>query len=335
VKTEHEPLVGPVRGRVLDAVERVSTIRYGVYGLAALRIGYGLVLLGLLLVNYGDRRLLWGPESPWSISLTEESLAKDGTFSLFAVSDSGVVFEILYHAFIVLAALFVVGWRTRWVTPLLAVMVWSWRQRQPWVLDGGDDVMLLVLIYLSFADLSARWSLDAARAARRSAAASPHPPAGGLRRRLATVLHNTALLATLLQVCLLYMNTGLLKVQGRFWQEGTALYYALRVEDVQPFPWLSRLVYDNAFLVTVGSYVAVFVQLTFPLLMLNKVTRRVGLVVVMGMHLGIGLLMGLLSFSLIMISTDLLFVPGSTFERLAQLARDALARRRPLSQVAR
>ncbi|GLW10121.1 hypothetical protein Misp01_52500 [Microtetraspora sp. NBRC 13810] len=316
---------GRIRGCVLDVVERVSTIRYGVYGLALLRIGYGLILLGLLLLNYGDRRLLWGPESPLSSGPLRESLAKDRTFSLFALSDSGVQFEVLYHAFIVLAALFLVGWRTRWVTPLLAIMVWSWRHRQPWVLDGGDDVMQLVLIYLSFADLSARWSLDAKRAARLSA--SPDPGTGGLRRRVATVLHNTALLATLIQVCLMYMNTGLLKVQGGAWQEGTALYYALRIEEVQPFPGLSRLIYDNALLVTLGTYAAVFVQLTFPLLMLNSVARRVGLVAVMGMHAGIGLLMGLLSFSLIMMSTDLLFIRGSSIERAAQLVRTVLAQR--------
>ncbi|MER6948809.1 HTTM domain-containing protein [Nonomuraea sp. NPDC000554] len=342
MKTEQEPLptsreiLGRIHGRVLDAVERISTIRYGLYGLATLRIGYGLVLLSLLVVNYGDRRLLWGPESPWTLGLTEERLAQDGTFSLFALSDSGALFDVLYHAFIVLAALFLVGWRTRWVTPLLAVMVWSWHQRQPWVLDGGDDIMELILIYLSFADLSARWSLDATRAARRTtgdASTFSGPPTGSLRWRIVTILHNTALLTAMLQVCLLYMNTGLLKVRGRFWQEGTALYYALRIEDVQPFPGLSRLIYDNVFLVTAGSYAAVFIQLTFPLLMLNKVTRRVGLVAVMGMHLGIGVLMGLLSFSLIMISTDMLFVRDATYESVARYVSAVRARRRVLSQV--
>ncbi|MFD8527987.1 HTTM domain-containing protein [Streptosporangium canum] len=309
-----------VRRRGQDAVEWISGVRHGVYGLAVLRIGYGLVLLGLLLTNYGDRRLLWGPESPWTADLLGESLVEDGTFSLFAISESGLLFEILYHAFIVLVVLFIAGWRTRWVTPLLAVMLWSWHQRQPWILDGGDNLMQLVLIYLSFADLSARWSLDARRAHRgeRPPAVSP---TGKLRWRLATVLHNSALLAALLQVSILYMNAGLLKVRGEIWQEGTALYYTLRVEEFQPFPWLSHLIYDNALLVTTGSYAAVFIQLAFPLLMLNRVTRRLGLVAVTGMHTGIGLLMGLSSFSLIMIATDLLFVRDATYMRFAGFVR--------------
>ncbi|MGI5281901.1 HTTM domain-containing protein [Nonomuraea polychroma] len=278
----------------------------------------------MLLVDYGDRRLLWGPESPWTKDILEERLAEDGTFSIFALASYGWQFELLFHFFIILAALFMLGWRTRLITPALAVMLWSWRERQPWLLDGGDDLMLLVLIYLCFADLSARWSMDVGRAKKRAVHAVSSSPAvltSDVRWRMATVVHNVALLAALLQVSILYVNTGLLKVQGDLWQEGTALYYALHIEDVQPFPNLSRAIYDNAFLVTLGTYAAVFIQLTFPLLMLNGLTRRLGIVAVTGMHLGVGVLMGLTSFSFIMIVTDLLFIRDSSYERFASWAR--------------
>ncbi|MBN6053148.1 HTTM domain-containing protein, partial [Nonomuraea sp. RK-328] len=327
------PRIGHVRHRVQERVwslvERISDTRHGLYGLAVLRVGYGLILLGVLLVNHGDRRLLWGPESPWTKDLFTERLAEKDTFSLFALADSDVRFDLLYHAFVILAVLFALGWRTRWVTPVLVVMLWSWRERQPWLLDGGDDVMLLVLIYLCFADLSARWSMDARRAKRRAGNGAAEPvaaPANDLRWRMATILHNSALLAVLVQVCIIYVDTGLLKVRGELWQEGTALYYILHVEDIQPFPGLSRAVYDNMFLVILGSYAAVFLQLSFPLLMLNRVTRALGLIAVTGMHLGIGLLMGLVSFSLIMIATDLLFIRDSTYERFACFVRTARMR---------
>ncbi|WP_283134315.1 HTTM domain-containing protein [Rhizohabitans arisaemae] len=346
-----------------NTVERVSGVRYGVYGLAVLRIGYGLVLLGLLLTSYFDRRLLWGPESAWTTDLFKESLGQDGTFSLFAISDSGVWFEVLFHAFLLVVVVFILGWRTRWITPVLAVLVWSWHQRQPWVLDGGDNLMQLVLFYLVFADLSARWSLDARRKARRAAARATAESAeqgltkqsqargkleaaatvdlpisdvpvglpafeGGLRWRLATILHNAALLATLLQVSIVYFNAGLLKVRGEMWQQGTALYYTLRTDEFAPFPWLSRLIWENDLAVNAGSYFAVFIQLAFPLLMLNRITRRLGLVAVTGMHVGIGVLMGLGSFSLIMIFSDLLFVRSGTYRRVGAFARAISNRRR-------
>lgn len=153
-------------GRGWELLERVSGVRYGLYGLAVLRIGYGLVLLAHLLVNYVDRRVLWGPESPWTPKLLKEDLAGDETFSVFAFSDSGPYFEVVYHLFIVIVVAFVVGWRTRFVTPLLAVMVWSWHEREPWILDGGDNIMQLVLIYACFAQLSGggRWTRGGWRA---------------------------------------------------------------------------------------------------------------------------------------------------------------------------
>ncbi|WP_283134925.1 HTTM domain-containing protein [Rhizohabitans arisaemae] len=369
MSTGNEPLL-PAPGRLLGlagarlaaTVERVSGIRYGVYGLAVLRVGYGLVLLALLLTGYTDRRLIWGPESAWTPDLFKESLAEDGTFSLFAISDSGVWFEVLFHVFLLVVVLFILGWRTRWITPVLAVLVWSWHQRQPWVLDGGDNLMQLVLFYLIFADLSARWSLDDRRRVRRAAAraakasAEPAPakrdrslgeaenavpgvapglPAfeGGLRWRLATIGHNAALVATLLQVSIVYFNAGLLKVQGEMWQQGTALYYTLRTDEFAPFPRLSRLIWENDLAVASGSYFAVFIQLAFPLLMLNRITRRLGLVAVTSMHLGIGVLMGLGSFSLIMVFSDLLFVRSGTYRRVGAFAQAVWHRTRTRTRL--
>jgi hypothetical protein len=298
--------------RVEGVLKKITGRRHGLYGLAVVRIGYGLTLLGILFVNYRDRRLLWGPESPWTTDLLATEIAERGSFSLFALSSSALWFELLYHAMIVVAVLFVVGWRTRWITPVLLVLVWSLYERNSLLLDGGDTLMYLVLTYLCFADLSARWSVDAPRRAARESL-------GTLRWKFFTVLHNVALLATLLQMCMLYMTTGLLKVQGLDWQNGTAIYYVLSLFEFQPFPELSQLFYGNELLVVSATYMAVFIQLLFPALMLNTVTRRVELIAVMSMHVGVGVLMGLPFMSLIMITTDLLFVRDSTYARAADL----------------
>ncbi|GIH22299.1 hypothetical protein Aph01nite_06090 [Acrocarpospora phusangensis] len=307
-------LEAELRGRARDALEWLSGERHGCYGLALVRIGYGVILLAMLLVNYADRRLLWGPESPWTPDLFRETLAVDGTFSVFAFSDSPIVFEMLYHGFIVVVILFILGWRGRWITPVLTVMVWSWHQREPWVLDGGDNLMMLMMIYFVLTDMSARWSLDA----RRRDGWLAEPSVG---RSMATVLHNCGLIAAMIQVCVVYMNAGLLKVQGEVWQQGIALYYTLRIEESQLFPALNELLWRNPWFVTVGTYTAVFVQLLFPFLMLNKVTRRLGLVVVMSMHMGIAVVMALPFFSLTMIASDLLFIRTATYVRLSGVVR--------------
>jgi hypothetical protein len=50
--------------------------------------------------------------------------------------------------------------------------------------------------------------------------------------------------------------------------------------------------------------------------MLNSVTRRLGLLAVIGMHVGIGVLLALPFFSLIMIVTDMLFIRDDTYRRV-------------------
>ena len=308
-------------------LERVSGHRYALYSLSVVRIGYGLVLIGILLINYRERRLLWGPESPWTYEIFRDTPRDLGGLSLYQISSSGLWFELVYHLTILLCVLFVLGWRTRWITPALVAAIWSWQERTPIVADGGDNLLRLILIYLCFAQLSAHWSLDARRAARRQAAGHEARNREQLGWRVATVVHNGAVLAALFQVCLLYMASGLFKVQGQSWQDGTALYYMLQIETLQSWPDLSRLVYTNSVVLVTFAYLAVFLQVALPFLMLNSVTRRLGLIAVAGMHVGIGVLLALPFFSLIMIVTDMLFIRDTTYRR-ATFVVEALRERR-------
>ncbi|MER5644907.1 HTTM domain-containing protein [Streptosporangium sp. NPDC002524] len=293
--------------RARTGFRAISTRAFGRTGLSLLRIVYGSVILGMLLVNYGVRDEVWGPSGLFLWDEFVRQLGDNRSFSLYALSNSVVASEVIYHALIVVALLFVLGWRTRVVTPLLWLLVWSWYERNPYVMDGGDNLLRIVLVYLIFADVSARFSLDARRKARRSPARA-RTEIREIRGAVASVFHNAALAATVFQISVVYLAAGMYKVQGERWQEGTALYYILRVAEYTPWPELSRLVYENGLLVTVMTYVTVFFQVAFPLLLLNRVTRLLGFMSAFGMHLGIAVLMGLPFFSLIMLATDLVLI---------------------------
>jgi hypothetical protein len=308
-------------------LDRVSDHRYALYGLSVVRIGYGLVLIGILLINYRERRLLWGPESPWTYEIFRNTPPELRGLSLYQISSSGAWFELIYHLTILLCVLFVLGWRTRWITPALLAAIWSWQERTPIVGDGGDNLLRLLLIYFCFAQLSAHWSLDALRA-RRRAPGQKTVNRDNLRWRVATVVHNGAVLAAVLQVCVLYMASGLFKAQGQPWQDGTALYYVLQIETLQSWPGLSRLIYTSPAVLVVCAYLAVFLQIAFPFLMLNSVTRRLALFAIVGMHIGIGVLLALPFFSLIMIVTDMLFIRDATYRRAIDVFRALRERQR-------
>ncbi|MGW6521897.1 hypothetical protein [Streptomyces sp. NPDC054962] len=70
--------------------------------------------------------------------------------------------------------------------------------------------------------------------------------------------------AIAVQMCLIYMVSGLYKVQGEVWQDGTALFYIMRVPEFE-LPGWSSLVYDNDVLVFLGTYSSILFLVYFPM----------------------------------------------------------------------
>jgi predicted DCC family thiol-disulfide oxidoreductase YuxK len=270
-------------------------------GASIFRIVAGLALLYQYLISYHQRFYLFGPEGAWPFERFQQGIANSASFSLYAVSASPFWFDMVYHTAIVVTTLWLVGWRTRLMTVLTYVFLWSLHERTPVMWDGGDNLIRLVLIYGCFANLGAYFSFDAERLRAGRARGGPLVQASAM-------LHSAAILAFALQLCLVYGVSGLYKVQGEMWQNGTALYYVMRVDEYT-WPGFSELIYQNVFLVTAGTYATVAFQVAFPfLLFLNRYTRLLALACGMFFHLGIAAFMGLITFSALMISVELALV---------------------------
>lgn len=288
-------------------LERFARPR-GYAGLAAFRLLAGSTILYQYLINHGQRRFLFGPNGVYPF---QEGLV--GAFPLLGLSRSALWFEVVYHAGILAAFLWTAGWRTRIVTPICYALWRSLDDRNPLVADGGDNLTALLLFYACFADVSARWSLDAR--------ARPRTPPVTTLQKSAGMLHNTALLAMLAQICLLYSVAGLTKVQGAAWRDGTAIYYAFRTAEFA-WPGRSELVYSSPYLTTLLSYMTVGLQVAFPFCVtLHAGARRVILTLAILFHFGIAAFMGLVTFASFMIAADLLFVSDEDYTRIGQLLR--------------
>jgi hypothetical protein len=301
------------------------------YAAAFMRIGYGLLYLVLLLRELPHRSEIWGPDSPWTPALAREDFAqaRTGWFSLLMLSDSRQYFEACYVVALLTAVLFMLGWRTRAVSILFAVVVASFYGRNLMVCDGGDNLLILMALYLTCTACGRRWSLDARRARRRAAGRRE-----GLRAQVAdarqftvTVLHNCAMLVIMAQMCILYGAAGLYKVQGNLWVNGTALHYVLKQELFRPWPWLSDLVDSHYLMIGFAGYLTVLVQIAFPFSLFGKLKYAV-VAILIGMHLGIAVLLGLPLFSGVMILGDAVFLPDRFYLFLARMWRRALHARR-------
>jgi hypothetical protein len=120
------------------------------------------------------------------------------------------------------------------------------------------------------------------------------------------------------QVCFLYGSAGLYKVQGASWGNGTALHYVLNLDLFRPWPELSLLADEHDVLIAVACYVTVLVQVAFPFVLFGRLKYPV-LTVLLGMHLGIAVLMGLPLFSGAMIIADAAFLPDRFYRSLGRL----------------
>lgn len=307
------------------------------YAASVLRIGYGLLYLIFLLREFPHRDEIWGPDSPWTPALARQLFAQTGWNSILTLSDNRTYFELCYALALVTSALFLLGWRTRVMSLLFAVVVISFHARAIFMTDGGDNLILLMSVYLCLTACGRRWSLDARRH-RLKAADAPQPIRShsaqqlrDARTTLTTVVHNCGMFVIAAQVCFLYGSAGLYKVQGATWGSGTALHYVLNLGLFQPWPALSHLVDGHTILIAIAGYMTVLLQVAFPFVLFGRLKYPV-LIMLLGMHMGIALLMGLPLFSGAMIVADAVFLPDRFYTFLPHLYRRAAQRtgkRRP------
>ncbi|MGW9247282.1 HTTM domain-containing protein [Streptomyces badius] len=340
-----DPTTGPVRApesavtvarpqvRLAGAARHAWTLLtdrpLSLYAVSVLRIGYGLLYLVFLLREFPHRDAIWGPGSPWTPDLARQLFDQTGWVSVLTLSDSRLFFELCYAAALVVSFLFLLGWRTRAVSVLFALVVASFHARSIFMTDGGDNLVLLMALYLVLTASGRRWSLDARRARRapvgRRRLPGLPPQLAAARVTLVTAVHNCGLLVIGVQVCFLYGAAGLYKVQGGTWGAGTALHYVLNLDLFQPWPALSHWADEQVLAIAVVGYLTVLLQVAFPFVLFGRLKYPV-LTMLLGMHIGIAVLMGLPLFSGAMIIADAVFLPDRFWVAAGRLARRALGR---------
>lgn len=296
--------------------------KLALHGAAAVRIGTGLAVLGMLLSNFSSRQLLAGPASVWADPARAVS-----TFPEIALlrNVSPDIVTVVYVATTLAALAFVVGWHTRMATVLTLVGFIAIVGQNPVVGGQGDNLIRLTLLWLLLVQTAAVWSLDARRQSRSARRRRPWDPEEVVPRWLSTSLHNLGLLGLGMQTVLVYMSAGLDKVASESWQHGNALYYTMQLPEYRPYPWLADLLSGSEVLLAVVTYAVLLVQLFFGPLLLNRHTRGVVLSLAIVVNVLFAVVFAVPWSSLAIIAVTCLFVPTSAFEALDGRVRDVSA----------
>lgn len=329
--SQNIPTIVTFLGRVVSAVALRATIivirifrsvdnymfngKKALYGSAVLRILFGVTGLGLLITNFRTRLYSFGSGSAWNGEISEpvSEFPKILLFSWFhRVAADDMAFTLMYIVLIVLAILFTLGWRFRFVLPVYFILWVSFIEMNDMLGDQGDNMYRITMVLLFFADPAARWSLDARRRSKQEWFRT-----GNFPQQVGTVLHNLALVALAAQVIFVYTAGALFKAGGEPWAQGRAVYDPLATARFGTWPALTDLLTTWGPLVSAMTLGSVFLQAAFPFMLLRRSTRVVALVGMLSFHIGIAVLMGLPWFSLAMIAIDAIFISDKSWARVS------------------
>lgn len=277
--------------------------------LALFRILTGTLLLGMMLCLYPNWSRFFSADG--MISLNSPGLENqrvNSPLGLFYWTEGLVPIEAFWPVGVVLATLFVLGWKTRWVTAGLLVMIVAMVNRNPYVVNGEELVWRMVLLYSLFIDLGATWSVDAWLRSRRSQPVRSTVFAWPVRMMQINI-------ALIYAISLPYKFA-----QDPGWVTGDAFHWTVASDMWGPngMHWITLACGGIVRkLITIGT---VLVEGLFPLLVWFEKYRRRVLIPIACLHLGIGLVIpNVTFFTLSMVGVFPCFLTGRDLDDLAKI----------------
>ena len=272
-----------------------------VRSLALMRVSFALLIIADLInrgaslkAHYTDYGVL-----PRYALLFYEGMAK--TTSLHLISGAWAFELFLFLLAGVVAACLLIGYKTRLMTILSWIFLVSLQNRNFLVIQGGDILFRMALFWAMFLPWGDYYSLDRW---------------GNLKPRPQPRVSSLATFAFLLQVAAVYVFTGFLKTGQEWTQEGTAIYYALNVDQfTTPFGYfLLQFPEFLKYLTFAVLYLECYGPLLFFVPFWTVPLRIIALGLFLGMHIGINLSMRLGLFHWISLATLVAFIPTEAWD---------------------
>ncbi|WP_326982145.1 HTTM domain-containing protein [Chryseobacterium sp. MYb264] len=198
--------------------------------------------------------------------------------------------------------LFMLGILQRFSVVLLSALLFLFKIRNIYILDGADNVISVILPFYLFIEtqsLSSKYEFLKHKIYKRTSTIS-------------NILSVYFSYGIMIQICIVYFFSGLHKLEGKMWRDGTALYYILNSDDFSPTKFNSFFT-SSIILVKLSTWFTIIFQLLFSIFILIKKTRCITIFIGILLHTGIFFLMKIDNFSFIMISCYALFFTDNQY----------------------
>jgi Vitamin K-dependent gamma-carboxylase len=267
--------------------------------LALVRIAFGLVALAWTLTLTHDAHEFLSPAGVLANPDYEgEPAAAWGLLDLF---DGRLAVTLVLAALVLGCVCLIVGQDTRIAAVVVFVGLISIERRNPFVFNSGDGLLKVIAFYMMLAPSGTALSLDRLR--RAPGAFWEFPARAPWALRLMQV-----------QLSILYLSSLWSKLPGPTWNEGTAVSYAMRLEDLQRFAgpdWLLR----SELVSNLLSYATLGIEAAIGVLVWNRTLRPWVLGLGVALHVGIDVSLRVGFFSFAAFVLYVAFVPPETARR--------------------
>jgi hypothetical protein len=223
-------------------------LMFDIRALALMRVCVAIVILLDLSVRVSDLEAFYANSGAVPMSMVLEHTWNKFFISFHAMNGMWQFQLVLFIINYFFAAMLLIGYRTRLFTVLSWLMMLSLHNRNTLILQGGDDLLRMVLFWGMFIPWGARYSCDALLGSKTIATKD---------------FINVATIAYLLQICYIYTGSALLK--GKEWHtDFTAMYYVYGLDQIA-YPVTKYLFYHPG-LLRVMTMAAYYFELLVPLL---------------------------------------------------------------------
>jgi hypothetical protein len=275
--------------------------------LALMRIAIGCVVLSDLIIRGCDLSVHYTKDGILPVSLLLEFDSKPLRWSFHYLNDTFAYQAFLFYLQGIVTLFLIAGYRTRLFTVLSWILMVSLQNRNPFIQQSGDDLLRLILLWGIFLPWGKFYSVDSKR--------NPIEQKN---------YFSIASLGYLILIISVYLFSAIQKASPEWRTEGTALYYALSLDQLKV--GLGDWLYQHPnFMKLLTFLVFYYFELLVPILLLipftNKKLRTLCVVSIILLHLGIASTIYVGLFFAIGIASALGLLPSSVMDKIDKLFR--------------
>lgn len=279
-----------------------QTYALDVRALSLMRIAICVVLLVDLLIRSFSIKAFFTNEGIMPLEILKDYNWHPYYFSFHALSGELWWQVLLFILNAVCICFLLIGYRTRLFTFICWTFLVSLQNRNPFILQGGDDLLRLILLWGIFLPWGERYSVSAKKSEQTNSYLS------------------LANLGYLLLIFSVYFFSALLKTSPEWRSEGTAIYYALSLDQLR-LP-LGTLLYKFPTLMKVLTFIVFYLELIAPIFLIipfvSNRWRLIGIISIASLHIGICCTLYVGLFYIIGLTTLIGAIPTKTMDWLEQ-----------------